>query len=297
MRVILAGRDRFILWMFILPALLIILFAQGYPLVYSLVVSFMHWALADSDVPQGFVGLANYVQVLQDPAFQYACTISFEYMVVTTVVEIMLGFIVGYAAVGHSIPLKVARTILIAPMIIAPVAVGIIWRMFLDGKYGLLNYILGLVGLSGPDWLGDPHFTLWGAMLVDIWEWTPFAMIIYVAAIGSISEAVVEAARVDGASSLQVIKNVIWPLVLPATILILIFRMIDTFFVFDQIYTLTYGGPGTTTQVVSLYIYRQGLSYFNISQAAAASSLVMIVSIGIAVLLLNFKGRVERSVH
>jgi len=134
-------------------------------------------------------------------------------------------------------------------------------------------------------------------MLVDIWEWTPFAMIIYVAAIGSISEAVVEAARVDGASSLQVIKNVIWPLVLPATILILIFRMIDTFFVFDQIYTLTYGGPGTTTQVVSLYIYRQGLSYFNISQAAAASSLVMIVSIGIAVLLLNFKGRVERSVH
>ena len=297
MRVILAGRDRVVLWTFVLPALLIILFAQGYPLAYSLVVSFMHWALADSDVPQGFVGLANYLHVLQDPAFQYACTISFVYMVVVTTVEIVLGFVVGYVTVGQTIPLKVARTLLIVPMIIAPVTVGIMWRMFLDGKYGLLNHILGVVGIPGPDWLGDPRFALWGTILLDIWEWTPFAMIIYVAAIGSISESVVEAARIDGASSLHIIRRVIWPLVWPATILILIFRTIDTFFVFDQIYTLTYGGPGTSTQVVSLYIYRQGLSYFNISQAAAASSLVMIVSLAIAVLLLTIQRRAQRAVY
>jgi ABC-type sugar transport system permease subunit len=296
-RVILARRDRFVLWTFVLPALLIILFAQGYPLAYSLVVSVMHWALADSDVPQGFVGLGNYLQVLQDPAFQYACTISFVYMVVATTVEIVLGFVVGYVTVGQTIPLKVARTLLIVPMIIAPVTVGIMWRMFLDGKYGLLNHILGVVGIPGPNWLGDPRFALWGTILLDIWEWTPFAMIIYVAAIGSISESVVEAARIDGASSLHIIRRVIWPLVWPATILILIFRMIDTFFVFDQIYTLTYGGPGTSTQVVSLYIYRQGLSYFNISQAAAASSLVMIVSLAIAVLLLTIQRRAQRAVY
>ncbi|MBV9281553.1 MAG: sugar ABC transporter permease [Chloroflexi bacterium] len=297
MRVILTGRDRLALWLFVLPAVAIILFAQGYPLVYSLVVSFLSWSLANSDVPQGFVGLANYLQVLQDPAFQNACKISFEYMIVTTIAEVALGFIVGYVVVGHTPAIKVARTILIAPMVLAPVAVGIMFRMFLDAKYGLLNSVLGLFGISRPDWLGDPSFALWGAILMDIWQWTPFAMIIYVAAISGISESVIEAARIDGASPLRVITHVIWPLVWPATILILIFRMIDTFFVFDQIYTLTYGGPGTSTQVVSLYIYRQGLSYFNISQAAAASSLVMVVSVAIAVLLLNLKGRAERRLY
>src|SRR2546423_11203655 len=239
MRVILAGRYRFVLWMFVLPALLIILFAQGYPLAYSLVVSVMHWALADSDVLQGFVGLGNYLQVLQDPAFQYACTISFVYMVVATTVEIVLGFVVGYVTVGETSPLKVVRTLLIVPMIMAPVTVGIMWRMFLDGKYGLLNHILGVVGIPGPDWLGDPRFALWGTILLDMWEWTPFAMIIYVAAIGSVSEAVVGAARIDGATSLHILRLGIRPRVWPATILILIFRMIDPFIGIDLIYTLT----------------------------------------------------------
>jgi ABC-type sugar transport system permease subunit len=180
-------------------------------------------------------------------------------------------------------------------MAVAPVVSGLMWRMFLDGKNGLLNAILAFVGIQGPNWLGDPVWAMVGAILVDIWQWTPFVMVIYVAALSSISSDVLEAARVDGATFLQTIRRIVLPLVLPSTILILIFRIIDTFFVFDQIYTLTYGGPGTSTMVASLFIYNQGLKYYNISFAAACSWILMVVSIVIAFVLLRLKKRVEKS--
>lgn len=284
------------LWTFILPALLIVLVVQLYPLIYSLIVSFMHWSLMDSDYPYGFT-FGNFGSVLKNPMFLSACQISVVFMIGTTLSEVFLGFILAYALKGATAFIKISRTILMIPMTIAPVASGIMWRMFLDGNNGLLNNLLGLSGIKGPNWLGDPNYALWGSMIVDVWLWTPFAMIMFVAALNSISEEWFEAARVDGATRMGIIKNIIIPLLTPAAILILIFRVIDTFFVFDQIYTLTYGGPGTSTQVVSLYIYNQGLKYFNISQAAAASWLTMAVAMVIAVLLLKIKTKVEKSMY
>lgn len=295
-KLMISKKDRFNLWLFTIPALLIIIVAQAYPLLDSLITSFRNWSLATSPEPTGLT-LDNYIHVIKDPAFLYACKISLKYMIVATIGEIILGFILGYALTGDSLFIKVSRTILIIPMVIAPVAVGTMWRIFFDSNNGMFNYLLSFIGIKGPDWLGDPHFALWGSVIVDIWQWTSFAMIIYVASMGSISHSVIEAAKMDGCTSLQKIFRIIWPLVKPATILILIFRMIDTFFVFDQVYSLTYGGPGTSTQVVSLYIYNQGLKYFNISQAAATSWLVMIVSIVIAILLLKLKDRAEKAIY
>jgi ABC-type sugar transport systems, permease components len=284
------------LWLFIIPALLIILVVQLYPLIYSLVVSFMHWSLMDSDRPYGFT-LINYISVLKNPMFLYSCKISAMFMVVTTFSEVIIGFILAYALKENSTFVKMSRTILIIPMTIAPVASGIMWRMFLDGNSGLLNSLLEFIGIKGPNWLGDPNFALWGCMIVDVWLWTPFAMIIFVASLNSISSEWFEAGRVDGATKLGIIRHIVIPMVTPASILILTFRLIDTFFVFDQIYTLTYGGPGTSTQVVSLYIYNQGLKYFNISHAAAASWITMIVAMVIAALLLKLKSLAEKSVY
>jgi ABC-type sugar transport system permease subunit len=218
-------------------------------------------------------------------------------MIIATIFEIFFGFVLGYLLKKSSFFIKICRTILIIPMAIAPIVIGLMWRMFLDSNNGLLNYLLHFIGINGPIWLGDFRYALISGMIVDIWQWSSFAMIIYVASMSSISQEIIESAYVDGASRLKVILKVIWPLVAPATILILIFRIIDTFFVFDQIYTLTYGGPGTSTQVVTLYIYNEGLKYFNISKAAAASWIVMIAAVAIAFLLLKMKSKVEKSIY
>jgi multiple sugar transport system permease protein len=289
-------KNQISLWSFVVPALLVILIVQLYPLVYSLVVSFMHWSLMDSDFPYGFT-FDNFTTVIKNPMFRASCKISIEFMLVTTICETLFGFILAYNLKGQGTFVKVSRTILIIPMTIAPVASGIMWRMFLDGNNGMLNKLLHIVGIQGPNWLGDPNYALIGAMIVDIWLWTSFAMIIFVASLNSIATELYEAAWVDGATKMSIVKNIVIPLVMPATILILIFRVIDTFFVFDQIYTLTYGGPGTSTQVAALYIYNQGLKYFNISQAAAASWLTMFFAMVIAVLLLKLKTKVEKSIY
>lgn len=289
-------RENIVLWAFAIPALVIIVIAQLYPLASSLVVSFREWSLVKSQVPLGFT-FENYLQAFKEPAFTQAILLSTIFMVCATAIELVIGFVVAYCVTGSSRFIKISRTILVIPMAVAAVVSGIMWRMFLDGSNGMLNNILGLVGIHGPNWLGDPSWALWGAILVDIWQWAPFVMIIFVAALSSIPNDVMEAARVDGASFMQTIRKIILPLVLPSTILILIFRIIDTFFVFDQIYTLTYGGPGTSTMVSSLYIYNQGLKYYNISYAAACSWILMTVSIVIAFVLLKVKGKVEKSYY
>jgi multiple sugar transport system permease protein len=289
-------REKTALWTLVLPALIIICVAQLYPLLSSLVVSFRDWSLVKSQTPQGFT-FENYIQAFKEPAFTQAIMLSAIFMVAATILELILGFIVAYCVTGSNRLVKISRTILIIPMAVAPVVSGLMWRMFLDGKNGLLNGILAIVGIQGPNWLGDPSWAMVGAILVDIWQWTPFVMVIFVAALSSISGEVLEAARVDGATFMQTIRRIVLPLVLPSTILILIFRIIDSFFVFDQIYTLTYGGPGTSTMVTSLYIYNQGLKYYNISYAAACSWILMIVSIVIAFVMLKVKSKVEKSYY
>jgi multiple sugar transport system permease protein len=278
---------------FLAPALLFLLVAQAYPLAYSLWTSFQDWTLARSPVPQGFVGLANYARVLQDPVFLNALRVSLSFAAAATVAELLLGLPVAYLVAGEHRILRLSRTALIMPMLVAPVVVGTTWRMLLNTRVGLVNHLLSLAGLSGPDWLGTPETALLSIILVDIWEWTPFVMIILVAAITVLPQEPFEAAQVDGASRWQVFRHVALPLLIPVLVLVGLFRLIDNLMVFDTVYTTTFGGPGFSTQSLTLYIYWQGLRYFNISVAAAASWLFLVLTLAIAVALIAWGRRLE----
>jgi len=284
------------LLLFPLPAVIIILVAQAFPVLYSLTMSFRDWALASSLTPGGFVGLANYVKAFHDTVFLHAFAVSLQFCVAATLLEVVLGFILAYFTMGESRALRVARTILILPMVIAPVANGTIWRMILNPQYGLLNAILSTFGARGPDWLGNPVLALVSVIAIDIWQWTPFAMVVFCAGLSLIPPELYDAAQVDGASRTRVLRSIVIPYLVPVIFIVLLFRIVDTFLVIDAIYTTTFGGPGFSTNVVTLYIYWQALRYFNISFGSALSWLISILTLATAFTLMRAQRRLQSSI-
>ena len=291
----LGRRDRRILLCFIAPALGWLAFAQAYPLGYSLYLSFERWSLTTSESPQGFAGWSNFTSTLGDPQFLHALRLSVLFMA-SVPIELAIGFVLALCTIGETRRIRVARTVLLIPMVIAPIAVGTMWRLLLDSHAGVVDILLRAVHLPAPDWLGGQSSAVVAVIGTDVWEWVPFSMIIYTAAMSGISQELLESANVDGASRWQIARQIILPLTLPATLLICVFRLIDAFLVIDIVYSLTFGGPGFATNTATLWVYNHGLRYFDISQAAAASWLLLAICVVIAAVVLRFKQQAERRI-
>jgi ABC-type sugar transport system permease subunit len=286
--------DRGTLLLFLAPALLLLLVTQAWPLAYSAWFSLFDWTLARSPRPGAFVGFGNYAKVLADPVFRGAVTTTLTYATVSTACQLVLGFALANLALGERFALQLSRALLVVPMVIAPVAVGTMWRMLLSAQAGPVNEILRRLGLPGPDWLGNPDLALLSLIVVDVWQWTPFVMVVYVAALASLPSEPFQAAAVDGATRWQTLWNITLPLLKPVTILLLLFRFIDSLLTLDLVVTTTFGGPGFRTHTLSFWIYEQGLRYFNISTAAAASWLLLLACLVLAALLLAWRRRAMR---
>lgn len=278
--------------LFLLPAVIILVVTQGYPLAYSAYFSLRDWTLARSPVPGPYIGLDNYARAFDDSVFMGAVDTTITFALAATFFELLVGFTLAYITVGESLWLQISRTILILPMVIAPVAVGTMWRMLYSARAGLINHLLRQVGINGPDWLGDPSMALKSLIIVDVWEWSPFVMVIYAAALTSLPGEPFRAARVDGASRWQIFWHITVPLLMPVTLLVLMFRLIDTLLTLDIVVTTTFGGPGFKTHTLSFWIYQQGLRYFNISYSAATSWILLIGCLLIAMVLLIVRQRV-----
>ena len=291
----LGGHDRVVLIAFVTPAAIWLLAVQGYPLAYSLYLSFTHWSLAESDSPQGFASLGNYFQVLHDPQFLSSLRLSFLF-VLSVPIELCVGFVLAICTTGEGKGMRGLRTVLLIPMVVAPIAVGAMWRLLLDSQSGLVDMLLRGLGLPAPDWLAGQSTSVMAVVGVDVWEWMAFSMIIYIAAMNGLDQGVLESARVDGATKWQTIRYLIVPMTKPATLLICVFRVIDAFLVIDIVYSLTYGGPGFSTNTATFWIYNQGLKYYNISTAAAASWILLVIALAMAVLILRAKDRAERRI-
>lgn len=264
-------------WMaaFVVPALLIVVIIQGYPLLFSAYLATQDWILTDSPVSEGFVGLANFAKVLQNEVFQRAVQNSAIITGSAVVIEMLLGTVLAYLAAGNSWPMRVVRTILILPLVIAPVAAGTLWRMMLSSQMGLTNYLLSLVGITGPDWLGNADWAVLAVIIVDVWMTTPFVFLVVSAGLTGIPLELHESASLDGATRWQSFLRIDVPLLAPLLLLTLMFRMLESLLSLDSIYTLTLGGPGYATFTMTYYIYTLGLRTFNLGLAAAASWLFM----------------------
>ena len=268
---------------FVIPAVLIVVAVQFYPLAYSAVLSVQEWSLTKSPEPEGFVGIDNFVRELNDETFRRSVRNSVLITGGALILEMFLGVCLAYLTMGSSWRMRAVRTLLILPMVIAPVAAGTLWRILLNSRAGLVNHLLSIIGVKGPEWLSSPDWAIVSVILLDTWQWTPFVLLVAGAAIASIPGDLLEVAAIDGASRWKTFLYIELPLLTPLLLLTLVFRMLESLLSLDSIYSLTFGGPGYSTYTLTFYIYTQGLRNFNFGAAAASSWIFMaFASISIA---------------
>jgi multiple sugar transport system permease protein len=284
-------RQTYVLYVLLLPTVVLLGLTQGVPLAYSAYMSLISWSLAYSPTPGPFVGLGNFAAAFADPVFVHALYVSAIFALVVTAVELALGFTLAYLTRHGTTAQRVVRIVLTVPMAMAPVAVAVMWRLMLAPQVGLVDTFMGALGLPQVDWLGSPHGAIVALAWVNTWQWTAFAMVIYAAGLSAIPIETIQAAHVDGAGAWATASRVVLPLLRPVTWTIVVFRLIDAFFVFGSPYALTGGGPGFATTTIALDIFNQGLRYFNISQAMAESWIVLVAAVVVSIFVLRRRRR------
>jgi ABC-type sugar transport system permease subunit len=272
-------RDRTWIYLFLIPASLFVVLIQIVPLFYSLYISFQDWILLQSREPQGFVGLENYRRAFDDPIFLQALRFTIFLTVTTVPVQLILGTALAYLLVGNTRFLQASRAVLVLPMVVAPVAIGTLWRLLYNDTAGPINNrFLNYLGVDGPLWLGDTFWAKIAIVNVEIWQWTPFVFIVMSAAITMIPQDLLQAAQIDGASRWQIFHKIELPMLIPAFLLVIMFRTLESLLTLDSILSLTRGGPGTATLNLTYSIYNKGLREFNLGVASAQSWMFMILS-------------------
>lgn len=271
-----------LLWL--MPSVVVLLLIALYPQLYALVNSLRFYNLGVASHPLGFVGIANYAQAFEDADFVASLGRTAVFAVVVTVIEIALGLLVALLLKQRLRGIGLARSLLIMPIAIAPAVAGLAFRSLYDPATGPIPYLLNKVGIGVPSAgiLGSPHTAMIGVMVTDIWQWTPFAALILLAAMQGVSPDVIEAGRLDGANVLQMYRSIILPLIRNVIVTVSLLRFISTFNIFDIVFVETRGGPGVSTNVVGLDVYYNGLSYYNIGYASA---LTWIITIVVAILI------------
>jgi len=287
-------RKRGVPVLFVLPAVLILLVITVFPLLYEVRLAFMSWELTTNASPQ-FIGVQNFITILtKDGRFWSSMRVTVILMFFGVAVQLSIG--TGLALFLNR--LERWRTLLVSlfliPVMIAPVVAGFQFRMIYNDQFGPLNYVIDLLTFGqwqGVAWTADPRTALFAIMMTDVWQWTPFLMLIVLAGLQSIPIDLYEAAEVDGASAWQSFWRITVPLLLPVVVIGLLIRAMDSFKLFDIIYLVTGGGPGDITETISFYTYLQGFKFFSLGYTAAMAFIQLIVIIFIAQAFLRFQKR------
>jgi multiple sugar transport system permease protein len=235
-----------------------------------------------------FIGLKNYIKILQDETFWVSLKNTVVFVMVAVFAEFILGMIFALFFNTGIKGLKIFRSIVLIPMLLPPITVALTWKMMYAYDYGVFNYILQVLGLTPVEWLSSTKWALASIIFTDIWQWTPFVFLVVLASLQSIPVDIYESAKVFGANTFQCFIHITLPLLKPGLILALLLRTIDTFRIFDKMYTLTGGGPGNSTETITFYIYRHGFKYFETGFSAAAAILM------VAIIFLFSTGYIKR---
>jgi multiple sugar transport system permease protein len=283
--------EHFAGWAFVTPAVILIAVFALIPIGWSLLLSLQHNNLI---APGQYVGLANYKALVHDPQFRSALWHTLLYTVVFVPISIFGALAVAVALNRKIRGMRFYRLAVFVPLVTSTVATGIIFLWLLDPTFGLVNYLLSLVGLPQQQFLQDPHEALMCIVAMTVWGWLGFDVIIYLAALQGIPADVLEAAEIDGASKWSVFRSVVVPLLGPATLFLVVWSTINALQLFDEIYITTRGGPLGSTTVIVYYLFEQAFQFFN-GGYGAAIAYVLFLGILIVTLFQMWIGR--RYVH
>jgi multiple sugar transport system permease protein len=287
-RYLLDGRRRYML--FIVPALAVMFAVIIFPWLFTFFMSVHDWRMGQAKT---FVGVDNYTKLLSDERFLSAVVRTLVYTVLSTVLPVVLGVL--SALVFHrNFPFRgVLRAIFIMPMMATPVAVALVWTMMFHPQLGVLNYLLGLVGIPPSLWVFDQATVIPSLVLVETWQWTPLVMLIVLGGLASLPTEPYESALIDGATAWQMFRRITFPLVLPFIMVATIIRTIDAVKSFDTIFVITLGGPGTASETINLYLYTQAFAFYQIGYASAMVVVFMVVIMALCLILLYLRQRAQ----
>jgi multiple sugar transport system permease protein len=269
--------DRKMPVIFIAPVMAILVLLAVGPLLFVFVTSLLSWELVSQAAPK-FAWLGNYLKALTDARFWNALKNTGILLVIGVGCQMLLGL--GTALLlNREFPLKrLVTALFLIPITVAPVVVGFQWRVIYHESFGPLNHILRALRLGdGFAWLADTRTALLSILIAEVWQWTPFVTVVLLAGLQSISPRVYEAGNVDGASPWQVFWRITMPLLKPTLIIVALFRVMDVFKIFDLVFLLTGGGPGSASESVSLYTYINGFRYFSMGYATALAVIQIII--------------------
>jgi len=261
--------------LFIAPATLLLLAIFVYPFLYALRISFTTWTLGQQLTPT-WAGLANYASLAGDDRFHNAIFRSAVFVGCAVPIEMVLGFALALLFNKHLPAFGIFRTLAVLPVMVMPVATGLVWFYVLNFRYGPLNAVLRMLHLPTQNWLPHPTGAMGALILADLWQWTPFVMIVLIAGLRSLPEYVYEAAALDGLGPVETFFKVTLPLLRPVILIIFLLRFMDACKLMDLVFMLTKGGPAGRTETLSYYIYVMGLQLFHVGLAAAVSILFLI---------------------
>ncbi len=278
-------RTRLVPYLFALPAVLVMALGLAWPVFESLRLSLYELRLGEAVRPDAFRGFAIFREALADPSVHTSMLVTLKFAFVVVAIEMVIG--IGLALMLEK-PIRgmgVLRTIFVLPMMIAPICVGLIWRYMFDANAGPLNAWLGVVGLK-PEWLADPTLAFFAICIADIWQFTPFVFIMALAGLQGLDSAAVEAATIDGASPWQIIRYIKLPLLAPILMITLLMRLIDALRGLEVVYALTNGGPGLSTELFPLHIYKSAFVTQRMGHSAALSICLLAVTTALSLALL-----------
>ena len=291
--------DNRMSFLFLSPTILLLLIIAIFPLIWSLRLSFTDWSvIGDAGKTPEPVGFHSFAQALglgetsiekrigTEVAERFAIT--GQFVLPTVLIELLLGFglamLLNRKFLGHGL----VMILMLIPMMLTPVIVALYWKYMLRTDIGVINYIIHDI-FGGPriDWLNQIKIAIWALVLADVWMWTPFMMLISLAGLSAVPKYLYEAADVDQASAWFKFRNITLPLVTPLLLIAVLFRTMDAYRLFDQAWVLTGGGPGSSTEVMSFYLYLVAFKDFETGLASAIGYIMLIVIIALASLLIQ----------
>ena len=266
---------------FLAPSVLALLAIGIYPTIFALTISFRQYNITRPREGFPFVGLANYATVLWDATFWSALLRTAGFFCLTMPIEVVLGLLIALLLhrPGWGVMRSIARVSLVVPLATTYAVVGLLGRLIFNRDFGIANYFNNSVGLPALDWLGNPQGAFIAIASMDVWQWTPFCALIFLSGLSLVPVEVEEAARLETSSYRAMVRYVQLPYLLPGFTAMLILRSADVLKLFDAVFTMTRGGPGAATELISIYIQRVGFRVFDLGTASAQAILLLIVTI------------------
>lgn len=284
--------ERHAAWIMPLPAVLATLAMLAGPLGYTLWMSLQDWTVS-SVTPPEFVGLDNYVKLFTaDARFRNAVAITFYFTLLGVTVQTILGVTLALIFNRQFWGRGLLRTLAILPMVATPVAIALIFVMMFHPTLGVMNFFLRSLGITAGTWTYASNTVIPALVLVDTWQWTPLIMLIVLAGLAALPRDPYESAMIDGATRWQALWYITLPLVRPAIVTAVLFRLIDSLKTFDVILVMTQGGPGGASDTLNIYLFNTAFSYFRMGQASSMVVVFFAIILGVALLV----ARVRRGI-